>query len=1153
MSDEKPRATLSDKQARGGVIGGKGYGFQAAYIVSRIPLWLSDPDFAQFLQESAGDVDVRFNRTDGEERWYVQVKDYAVTPATAREVFAQFHKADTGTPGTYTRFTLACPGLNEDLKRLRTAVEELRGAKDFFRPGQDAILDNTWADLESLVRELNLPVDARFLVDKAGFDTDLAGLTDDTSLCNLFVGSLLRLEAWARVPPEGAARAYEKLALLCHRALRQTCSREQVEALIREAVEEVPVKAAHFTVPFIRNPDFVGREDDLERLHQALMGEGPVGIRPAGLTGMAGIGKTQLAVEYAFRHRDAYPGGVFWINAAEPLAQGFAQLGKRLQPATADRTLNEQVRAAAGYLRDHPDALQILDNLADPSNLNSPVSADLVPAGLPCHILFTTRRRDLGRFQALEVTVLPEDAALKLLLRHPSRWEILNPTHPEHEEAKTTCAVLGYLPLALEVAATHLGRRPDAPLASYRKELLARGALPVLDDPRLLLRSEDLPTRHDAAVAATLAGQWENVENDGARLLLRVAGQLPEAAMIPTARLGLLAGLDDQEGGFFGSPLKLALQELTDASLVEELRGEYVRLHPLVREFAAAQTPAEETPAFRRWCAANLARAYEDTATLEDHGARRGVDALQQDLSTGLELSADPRSAGAEDEVATFLQSLHHVLRREAHNLRGWDREQRPAFFAQQVHMRAVDLGFNHLVGSTEVRLAGMGQPYLALCWRAGRESPALMRTLAGHGGSVYAVAVTPDGWYAISASSARTLKVWELETGREVRTLAGHKFGVLAVAVTPDGRYAISGSDDRTLKVWELETGRQVRTLAGHEARVRAVAVTPDGRYAISGSADGTLKVWELETGREVRTLAGHADGVLAVAVTPDGRYAISGSADYTLKVWELETGREVRTLAGHKDSVVAVAVTPDGRCAISGSSDRTLKVWELETGREVRTLAGHADMVNAVAVTPDGRYAISASDDRTLKVWELETGREVCTLAGHEWAVEAVAVTPDGRYAISGSADGTLKVWDISAALNAGLETEREVCTLTGHAGGVLAVAMTPDGQYAISASDDGTLKVWELETGREVRTLAGHKARVRAVAVTPDGRHAISASVDGTLKVWELDTGQEPATVALDGVPQCVTVAPDSVTILAGDTVGNVYCLQYVEGNR
>jgi hypothetical protein len=509
-----------------------------------------------------------------------------------------------------------------------------------------------------------------------------------------------------------------------------------------------------FLVPFMRNPDFVGREEDLERLHQALMGEGPVGIRsaitvPAGLTGMGGIGKTQLAVEYAYRYADAYPGGVFWINAAGPLAQGLAQLSRRLRPAVAARSLDEQIRATADYLRDHSDALLILDNLADPAALNRPVSVDLVLAALPCRILFTTRRRDLGRFQAVEVTVLPEEPALQLLLRHPSRRPILDPTHPEHEEAQTVCAVLGYLPLALEVAGAHLGRWLDAPLDAYRRELLERGALPVLDDPRAQLRPEDLPTRHDAAVAATLAGQWEALESDDARLLLRVAGQLPEAALIPTARLGLLAGLGSQveEEGFFGSPLTLALRELEDASLVEELREGQVRLHPLVREFAARQTPEKEIPAFRRWCAAKLAAAYEDVTILEDHCARRGVDALQEDLITGLgllpqasEVFRDSRS------LENRLQTLLRLLRREAHTLRGWNRELRPPFFLQQAHNRAVDMGFSHLANGAATRLTQLRKPYLALCWRAARESPALERTLAGHKGVVNAVAVTPDG-----------------------------------------------------------------------------------------------------------------------------------------------------------------------------------------------------------------------------------------------------------------------------------------------------------------------------------------------------------------------------------------------------------------------
>ena len=78
---------------------------------------------------------------------------------------------------------------------------------------------------------------------------------------------------------------------------------------------------------------------------------------------------------------------------------------------------------------------------------------------------------------------------------------------------------------------------------------------------------------------------------------------------------------------------------------------------------------------------------------------------------------------------------------------------------------------------------------------------------------------MTPDGRHVVSASSDKTLKVWELASGRAVATLQGHTDGVTACAVTPDGRHVVSASEDQTLKVWELASGRAVATLQGHTA----------------------------------------------------------------------------------------------------------------------------------------------------------------------------------------------------------------------------------------------------------------------------------------------------------------------------------------------
>ncbi|WP_437310615.1 NB-ARC domain-containing protein [Sorangium sp. So ce388] len=898
-----------------------------------------------------------------------------------------------------------------------------------------------------------------------------------------------------------------------------------------EKIRLAELPKVQFRMPLARNPSFVDRDEELARLHGMLQDVRPGGRRPVMLTGMGGIGKTQLAVEYAFRYEASYRDGVYFVNAAgddwRPELKKLAiELGLKAESAPEAERQLRLVAALEEYLRARPEALVIFDYVEHPADLETDRAAGLVPASLGCRVLATTRRRD-ARFESIDVPVLPEDAAVQLLLSQRRAREPAD----DPAVARTISRRFGAMPLAIALAAAFLGKNHEIPLAGYALRMEKYGLLLATDTTGVA--PEELATRHEATVKATLQSQWDALENADARQVLKTAALLDVAADIPRARLSLLTGLESEAEEGFPGRLQGALREIGALSFLEPMRGsDVVRLEPLVWEFARQKIDAPE--AFAAASGERLGEALRDMDRLHKEVVKRQIDEVLTDLRIGIKL------AGAAGRAR--LEALSRPLDRESSILRTWEPAKAPGFLLQQLRNRCLDMGIEEVRQRAEAKLGEHRWSWLRERFPFSRDSEALLRTLGGHTDAVDGVAITSDGRIAVSASSDKTLKVWDLGTGQLLRTLEGHTADVPGVAVTPDGRIAVSASLDKTLKVWDLATGQLLRTLEAHfdvdgvavtpDGRIAVsasrddtlkvwdlatgqllrtlqhtgwlhdVAMTSDGRIAVSASSDKTLKVWDLATGQLLRTLEGHTDWVRGVAVTPDGRIAVSASWDRTLKVWDLATGQLLRTLEGHAAGA-GMAVTPDGRIAVSASSNSTLKVWDLATGQVLRTLKGHTDGVNGVAVTPDGHIAVSASSDNTLKVWDLATGQVLRTLEGHTFFVSGVAMTPDGRIAVSAYSEKTLKVWDLG--------TRQVLRTLEGHSFFVEGVAMTPDGRIAVSAYSEKTLKVWDLATGQVLRTLEGHTDQVRGVAVTSDGRIAVSASRDNTLKVWDLATGQ------------------------------------------
>ncbi len=376
-------------------------------------------------------------------------------------------------------------------------------------------------------------------------------------------------------------------------------------------------------VPFLRHAGFVGREEDLAKVHALLQKGEAVGVQPVAAAGMGGIGKTQLAVEYAYRYAGEYAGGVYWVNAARDVPAEMAKLAAEVglfAPEAKDSEL--QYRLALAFVRfvsARADALVIFDNVEDPRCLRTEAFG-FVPAQLGCRVLFTTRRRE-GGFATVAVGALPKEKALELLAGGAGRaWE-----GAERAAALEVCRMLGCLPLALALAGAFLGRNPEVAAGEYRERLREEGALAAADDTELV--DDDLPTRHAASVEATLRVDWEalaRLSGGGAaeRKVLQATALLGEAAEVPKARLALLTGLGEKAEKGRAAPLGAALRRLGELSLVEELGERAIRLHPLVQEFA--ETRIEGRAGFAAECAGNLGETLWELGRLSDEGGGSG-------------------------------------------------------------------------------------------------------------------------------------------------------------------------------------------------------------------------------------------------------------------------------------------------------------------------------------------------------------------------------------------------------------------------------------------------------------------------------------------------------------------------------------------------
>ncbi|HTF57852.1 MAG TPA: WD40 repeat domain-containing protein, partial [Planctomycetota bacterium] len=303
---------------------------------------------------------------------------------------------------------------------------------------------------------------------------------------------------------------------------------------------------------------------------------------------------------------------------------------------------------------------------------------------------------------------------------------------------------------------------------------------------------------------------------------------------------------------------------------------------------------------------------------------------------------------------------------------------------------------------------------------KTGRE----MKRWKGWGGSPVAI----NGSTLLMDAYGRAY-VYDLDSGKRGLCISTpNRVHAMALHVGAK-RAAMGGADESTgsdvfLKLYDLETGKELSDLKGHSGDVTGAIFSPDGLTLYSSSADQTIRAWDVRAGKEIRSIE-TGSPIRALDLSPDGkRLATAEDRDEASKVriWDAATGAEVKSLELSNTVVGCVAWSGDGETIAAATGNRTgldtrhrIRVWSTSTWKERCTIE-RTHHTTGIALSQDGKLVATAGYGCRVRLWDVSTGHPKHeTGPGHDADVSSIAVSEDDRILASGSEDGTVRIWDV------------------------------------------------------------------------------------------------------------------------------------------
>lgn len=251
----------------------------------------------------------------------------------------------------------------------------------------------------------------------------------------------------------------------------------------------------------------------------------------------------------------------------------------------------------------------------------------------------------------------------------------------------------------------------------------------------------------------------------------------------------------------------------------------------------------------------------------------------------------------------------------------------------------------------------------------------------------------------------------WQLK-----QEILAHTDAIPVLIIDPTNRWFATGSSDKTVRMWDINNGRQKLVIKAHKQAVRAMTFGIAGhRHLYTSADDRQLYCHDVEINRITNTFKGQAAVIYSMCMYPPSHLLITGGRDKLVKLYDTRTTKCVKTLRGHQNTASCVVAAEQTRQIVSGSHDGTLRVWDIGEGRCIKVLQGHNKSVRALAQHPEGATVLSASSERII-AWELPTGDMIQEIQAEDIAINSVTINHHG-VTVAGGSNGVIHMWDFKS----------------------------------------------------------------------------------------------------------------------------------------